>query len=113
MEIDLVPTKMLLVRVMIGKVANIDRLEKALRDTPVVQSDRTWNCVTWVKNALGALQVEGRAVGTSQLDWQSVRDAAMRYCQEKRDQHRFDGSGTFDLRKAPTYNLLEGRETIP
>lgn len=104
---------MLLVRVMIGKVVKMDRLEKAVRGTPVVQSDRNWNCVIWVKDALEALQVGERAMGTCELGWTTVRDAAMRYCQEKRNQHRFDGSGNFDLSKAPTYNLLEGRETIP
>lgn len=91
----------------------MDCLTETVRGTPIVQSDPNWNCVTWVKDALETLQVDGRALGTSQLDWKTVRDAAMGYCQEKRVQHRFDGSGTFDIRKAPTYSLLEGRETIP
>ena len=112
LEIALVPTKMLLVRVLIGKVANMDRLKIALRATPVVQGDQMWNCVMWVKNALEVLQAEGGALGTCELGWTTVRDAAMAYCQEKRDQHRFDGSGNFDLSRAPTYSLLEGRETI-
>ena len=33
-----------------------------------------------------------------------VRDGAMNYCQRKKDQHRFDGQGSYDL--------IEGKETI-
>lgn len=42
-----------------------------------------------------------------------MRDDAMGYCQRKKDQHRFDGKGNFDTSKAATYDLIEGKETIP
>ncbi|KAF7509587.1 hypothetical protein GJ744_007625 [Endocarpon pusillum] len=51
-------------------------------------------------------------MGTSVLEWESVRDEAMKYCQRKQDQHRFDGQGLYDSSKAPTYDLVEGKETI-
>ncbi|MCJ1246431.1 hypothetical protein MMC30_003638 [Trapelia coarctata] len=112
-EISLAPTNMLLVRIMIGKVADVERAVSILRSVPVVQGSQTWNCVVWVKNALEGLQADGKAMGTSKLEWRVVRDAAMRYCQHKRDQHRFDGTTSVDTSKAPTYDLLEGREAIP
>jgi len=37
----------------------------------------------------------------------------MEYCQKKKDQHRFDALGDFDTGKAPTYDLIEGKEAIP
>jgi hypothetical protein len=106
---------MLLVRVLIGKVTNMQRLESILQDIPVRQGDPAWNCVIWVKQALEKLQADGKAVGTSRLDWPRVRDAAMKYVQDNKDQHRFDGrapQGKFDMKKAATFDLLEGREVI-
>lgn len=55
-------------------------------------------------------------MGTSQLDWQIVRDTAMRYIEEKKTQHRFDGKakkGQFDNHKPATFDLLTGKELIP
>ena len=113
LSIRLVATQMLLVRMVIGKVTNMDRLIQALRGAPIVQGDKAWNCVIWVKNALKAIEDDGAAVGTSKLEWEVVRDAVMRYCRQKRDQHRFDGRGNFDTTVPSTYDLLEGREMIP
>lgn len=54
------------------------------------------------------------AIGTAVLDWTIVRDAAMKYTQEKIDNHRFDGktTATFNKDLAPTYDLLEGKEVV-
>jgi hypothetical protein len=111
--VPLLATNMLLVRVMIGKVVDMERLERALRSVPIVQNNPEWNCVIWVRNALEALHVDGKALGTCEIHWTTVRDTAMKYCQDKKDQHRFDGKGDFNMRKAPTYDLLERREVIP
>jgi hypothetical protein len=59
--------------------------------------------VIWVKEVLEGLNADGKAMGTSLLEWESER---------KRDQHRFDGQGSYDSSKAPTYELVEGKETI-
>jgi hypothetical protein len=42
-----------------------------------------------------------------------VKDGVMTYCQRKKDQHRLDGKGKFDMSKVPTYDLIERKETIP
>ncbi|KAJ5121415.1 uncharacterized protein N7515_009376 [Penicillium bovifimosum] len=105
-------THMLLIRIMVGKVANGRRTIEVLRNTPMRQGEPGWNCVGWVKEALERLKADGKALGTSNLEWSTVRNKAMEYCQHKKDQHRFDGQGDFDIRKPPTFDLLEDREVI-
>lgn len=107
-------TNMLLVRVMIGKVLDPDGLKEVMRTTQVKANDPAWNCVIWVKEALAKL-AGGKVMGTSQLDWQTVRDAVMEYVEHKKAQHRFDGQareGQFDSRKAATFDLLTRKEVI-
>lgn len=106
-------TSMLLVRVMVAKIEKRDRCISILRDTPIRQGEVGWNCVGWVQEALLNLEKDGKALGTSLTEWTTVRDTAMEYCQRKRDEHRFDGSSTHDIGMAPTYDLLEKKETIP
>jgi len=112
-EVTLLATSMLLVRIMIGKVKKMDRLESALRKVPIRQGQMGWNCVGWVKEALEVLNADGKALGTSVTEWQAVRDGAMQYAQRKKAEHRFDGRGNFNMRYAATYDLLDGKETVP
>ncbi|KAF3893290.1 DNAJ domain containing protein [Trichophyton interdigitale] len=111
-ECPLTPTNMLLVRVIIGKILDRDRLAEIMRNTPVRESQPGWNCVVWVKEALESLANDPKALGTSVTEWDRVRNAAMEYCQQKKDQHRFNAWSNFDMDKAPTYDLLELKETI-
>lgn len=104
---------MLLVRIMIGKIEKKDRFLSVLRKVPIRQEMPGWNCVIWVHEALEALHADGRSLGTSMIDWQRVRDMAMAYVQRKKDEHRFDGLGSFDTKKVPTYDMLKNKETIP
>jgi len=109
----LLATSMLLVRVLIAKVENKDRLISILRNTPIRQGVVGWNCVGWVKEALESLAADGKALGTSVTEWTVVRNAAMEYCDRKKKEHRFDGRGSYDMNKAPTYDLIEKKETMP
>jgi hypothetical protein len=83
-EIPLAPTSMLLVRIMVGKVADGNRLVDILRKTPIRQGQPGWNCVLWVKEALQALKASGKALGTNVVEWEWVRNEAMSYCQQKK-----------------------------
>ncbi|KAL9127601.1 MAG: hypothetical protein Q9217_003559 [Psora testacea] len=108
-------TNMLLVRVMIGKVIDTEGVERVMHSIQMKNNDPAWNCVIWIKNILAKL-AEGKTMGTSQLDWQTVRDTALRYVEEKKAQHRFDGKareGQFNTRKPATFDLLTGKEVIP
>ncbi|TID19413.1 hypothetical protein E6O75_ATG06751 [Venturia nashicola] len=113
-NVYLAPTinNLLLTRVLVAKVANIERLDDVVHGIPVQQGNPGWNCVSWVQEALQALKEDGKALGTSIVDWKDVRDAAMSYVQRKMDDHRFDGKGKFDIRKAPTFDLIKGIETV-
>lgn len=111
-DIPLYPTDMLLVRILIAKVTDLDQVRACLRGVPLVQDDDSWNCVVWVKHALEHLAGNLKALGTSKLDWQTVRGTAMGYCQQKRDEHCFDGLGGFVVIRVPTYDLLQRKQTI-
>lgn len=104
---------MLLVRLVVGKVRRRDRVKLAatLRKVPVLNNDPSFNCVAWVRNALEVL-AEGKVARSANLDWNRIRQKALRYCLEKTVQHRFDGRGSFDLDRVATYDTLIGMETI-
>ncbi|EXA30843.1 hypothetical protein BFJ63_vAg18137 [Fusarium oxysporum f. sp. narcissi] len=109
-------TLMILVRIQVAKVMNMRSLEAILRSVPVRGEQRGWNCVEWVREALAALQNDNKALGTSVLDWATVRDTAMWYVEQKAMQHRFDGQaapGQFDTSRVSTYDLLERKELVP
>ncbi|KAK5168146.1 uncharacterized protein LTR77_006714 [Saxophila tyrrhenica] len=112
-ESSLIPAGQVLIRVVVAKIQDRERLPGILRTAPVTQDDSSWNCISWVREALATVQKDGEAVGTSKLDWQEVRDAAMGYCQEKIDAHRFDGKGQYDMMKTATYDLLERKKIVP
>lgn len=104
-------TQMILVRIMIAKIERTDRLAEVLRQIPIRQGQEGWNCVSWVREALAALEASKNVLGTSAIGWEAVRDAAMSYCQQKKEQHRFDGKGNFDTSQIPTFDLLQQKET--
>ncbi|RAH87404.1 hypothetical protein BO86DRAFT_394206 [Aspergillus japonicus CBS 114.51] len=105
-----VSPQMVLVRVAVAKIVDKDRAVEILRNTAIGQDSPGWNCVSWVQEALGMLSPDSRALGARMPDWERVRDAVMDYCQRKKDQHRFDGNGDFDMSFIPTYDLMVGRE---
>ena len=82
-----------------------------IRKAPIKPGEPGWNCVIWVKEALTALQADGKALGTSNVNWNAVRDAAMWYVEKKKAEHRFDGKGNYDSSKAPTWQRDGGQNT--
>ncbi|KAH9863394.1 hypothetical protein IAQ61_009671 [Plenodomus lingam] len=112
-EIGLGQTLMVLIRVMIAKVEDRDRIISIIRNTPIRQGVAGWNCVGWLQEALQRLEADGKALGTGVTDWAKIRNAAMEYCQRKKAEHRFDGQGIFDMTKVATYDLIERKEKIP
>lgn len=110
-DITMNPTAMILVRVVVGKITDMNQLVTILESVPVRGNVLGWNCVEWVKEALQLLGEDKTALGTKVTDWNTVRDAAMEYAERKAAEHRFDGTvSTFDTRKVPTYDLLTRRE---
>jgi hypothetical protein len=111
-EAIMLPTQMILVRIVLAKVLNTDKLAQLLRQIPIRQGEEGWNCVSWVEEALLHVENSKGIVGTSVVDWKIVRDTAMSYCQRKRDEHRFDGSVEFRRDRVPTFDLTQKKETI-
>lgn len=109
---SLLPTSMLLVRIMIGKIVDGQRLVAILRKIPVRRDQAEWNCVSWVQEALETIMADGKLLGTNSVEWGTVRDETMAYCQRKKDQHRFDGHGVYDGKKVPTYDLIRLKEVV-
>lgn len=97
---------------MVAKIEDGNRLAGTLRTTPIRSDVAGWNCVSWVQEALQRVKADGKAVGTSVLDWETVRNESMAYCQRKKDQHRFDDQREFDSHLPPTYDLIKRKETI-
>ncbi|KAB5575995.1 hypothetical protein GE09DRAFT_611771 [Coniochaeta sp. 2T2.1] len=111
-SISMLPTAMILVRVVVGKIEDNARLISIMESVPVRGNQPGWNCVEWLKEALELLGKDKKALGTSVTDWKTVRDGCMQYVQTKAAQHRFDGQapGKFDDSKVATYDLLERKE---
>lgn len=67
-NISMLATSMILVRILIGKVENHERLACTLRSIPIRAEQPGWNCVGWVQKAVGSLAADGRVLGTSTTD---------------------------------------------
>ena len=102
----------LLARILIAKIENEDRLVEILRSIPVVQNDPSWRCRTWLANALKAIKADGKAVGTSELDWAKIEPLAREYVGKKVASGRYTIQQDAQQPK-PTWNMLDGKEIVP
>ena len=104
---------MLLVRIVVAKITNLERLEAVFRDIPIRRQESGYNCITWVQEALEAAMKDDGALGTRVENWDSVRDQAMRYVAEKKAHHRFDGlSKERHVSRPATWDMLQDKETL-
>lgn len=101
----------LLARIIIAKVEDEKRLVEIFRGTPVVQNDPSWRCRTWLSGVLSSLEKDDKAVGTSQLDWAKIEVLAREYVAKKTRAGRYLKAEDALLPK-PTWDMLEGKETI-
>lgn len=108
--VPMAPVNGLLVRVVVAKVNDKDRLQVIFRGIPTRPDVQGWNCVGWVKEAMEALASDPQALGTSRTDWTTVRNTTMRYVEEKHAEGRFGRK--FDSTKIPTWDLMVGREVV-
>ncbi|EGE07146.1 hypothetical protein TEQG_06134 [Trichophyton equinum CBS 127.97] len=102
----------LLARIMIGKIEDEARLVKIFQEVPLVQNDETWRCRTWVKNALTAIEKDGKAVGTSILNWEKIEAKAREYVGEKTAAGRYKNIDDLKLPK-PTWDMIDDKEKLP
>lgn len=57
------------------------------------------------------LAKDGKAVGTSQLDWRKVEEMARQYVGQKTASGRYQRASEV-FKPKPTWDMLEGRETV-
>ncbi|KAL8665562.1 MAG: hypothetical protein Q9168_007667 [Polycauliona sp. 1 TL-2023] len=114
-DISVIKSGMMLARVVVAKIIDDKRLKDVVRGVAVVQGDSTWNCVSWVEDALQAIRGDGKVVGTSMLEWDLVEQRARDYVKEKKAGNRYNAKapgGTFDMAFTPTYDMLQGKEIV-
>ncbi|KAF5597246.1 hypothetical protein FPCIR_3673 [Fusarium pseudocircinatum] len=104
---------MILTRVLIGKVKDLDRLRLALQRTPFHPELKCWNWVDWIEEAHREVIHDAGALGTCVADWEAIRDTAMLYVESKKLAHRFDGGIAHSLTNVPTWDMLRRVETTP
>ena len=113
-ELDLRNVRMtntLLARFVVAKIEDEERLVNILRSIPVIQKDPGWRCRTWLANALEVIARDGKAVGTSVLDWQKIETVARKYVADKKAAGRYDDGDKMQQAR-PTWDLIEGREVV-
>lgn len=74
---------MLLARIMIGKVVSHADMAATLAAVPHVQDNPAWTCRIWVKDAVAALEADGRSLGTRVTNWQRIEQTATDLCHTK------------------------------
>lgn len=110
-DISLKATNMLDVHIAVAKIHDPVQLEAELKLVPVVQANEKWDCITWLKNALAALDSSG-CLGTKCPPWDLVERTAMQYMKSKLAVRRSDGRVSNDA-NVTTYDLMEGKEISP
>ncbi|EHY60979.1 hypothetical protein ABEF92_004502 [Exophiala dermatitidis] len=105
-------TNTLLARIVVAKVEDERRLVEIFRTTQVVQNDPQWRCRTWISDVLARLAIDGKAVGTSQLDWGKVEAVARGYVTKKVAAGRYSAGKDMASPK-PTWDMLEEKEIVP
>lgn len=104
-------TASLLARIVVAKVEDQKRLTEILRNIPIVQNDPNWRCRSWIASSLAELAKDGKAVGTSQLEWEKVEMTARQYVAQKAAAGRYQRREQAILPK-PTWNMLENKEAV-
>ena len=106
---------MLLIRAVIAKIADRERCLDVICGTPIRPDKPGWTCKGWVKECVERLEADDECVRTRVTEWQTIHDKAMEYVKAKKASHRYDGKaeeGLYDIDHAPTWDLLEGIETV-
>lgn len=103
--------RFLRVRITIAKIEDEARLVEILRSVQVVQRDPRWSSLTWAAACVKAIEADGKAVGTSVLDWDQIEHAAREYVRGKElAGYYHDPPNVYQAR--PTLDLMEGKETL-
>lgn len=95
-----------------AKIEDEQRLITLLGRLPVVQSDPSWRCRTWVASALAEIIKDGKCVGTAELNWPKIEAVARQDVADKTASGRY-GSDADMTKPKPTWDMIENKESIP
>lgn len=109
---------MLLVRIQLASVTDVGRLEEVLGSVSVRQGLEGWNCVSWVREALEALEQNERVGGEGKrclggqscLDMDVLAGLAQGYADDKKKGGRW--SGVIADNRVPLWDAVAGKELI-
>lgn len=104
----------LLVRVMVGRVLNLDRLESVLESVPLCEKAKkpSYYNKQWVKDALAALDEDMFAMGRRKLDWTTLKIHSAGYVGFKLSWDRWRTRQEFWGPCTPVYDLITGCEEV-
>lgn len=108
-------TNMLLIRITIAKILDMDRTLDILRHIPLRPEIYGWDCRSWVQEAIETLDSDGDALGIRVMDWDKVSQKAVSYCDEKKAANRFCGEDNLYSKYPPTFDFTvcqDGKEVI-
>ncbi|KAL2828457.1 hypothetical protein BDW59DRAFT_178837 [Aspergillus cavernicola] len=111
-ECPLIPTSMLLVRVMIGKVKDGHRLAEVMRNTAIRQNETGWNCVFWVKVHWKGSKLMARPWGQASFVGKRSAERQWDIASERRISIALTARETSDMSQAPTYDLIKRKELV-
>ncbi|KYK59914.1 hypothetical protein DCS_01048 [Drechmeria coniospora] len=105
-------TPNLLVRVLISKIADEDRVIDILRHASLVPNDPNFRCRRWIADALDRLQHDAETMGTAFLDRHAVETVRRDYLRSKSADGRFAEPDSLDNRRPkPAWDVLKNMET--
>lgn len=105
---------MILVRVTVAKVLDMELLEDVLRSMPAPDEREGESCCSWVRRAFEALHEEPGCLKSylRPSDWKDVERTAREFCRIKRRRMRHaDAEQLQMLDSISTWNFWEDRET--
>jgi hypothetical protein len=78
-RVDAAGTPKLLAQIIVGDIVDMEMLFELVRDLPIVQGKKEWNCVFWLKSAFDAMEQDGEVVTWSSREpsWLSLRNLAL------------------------------------
>lgn len=104
----------LLVRIVIGEVADPKRLLTLVRWAPLRVGELGWNSAGWVRDVLDYLdEAQPPVLRNSVLDKGLVCDKTMQFVNQKTVENRLNGAQNGNRSHTATYSLLEQQEVFP
>ena len=112
-KIDPNQDRLLLARILLGKVWCPQKLDQCMAEVAVSQDDPLLNCVEWARRAIALLGTASVLSIRLRIDWDSIKGTAIRYVSAKKQQGRYEIGWKGDTSRVATFDFATGKEVIP